>query len=119
LVGHVNEAHNGYLDIYLNLGGIGLALLLMFMIASYSKICKQIGSSPLASLSLALWTMMLFYDMTESAFRGGLLWITFLLAGMAVPSLVAERTHRVVALEGAGTKGRLMRAPMAPSSFRK
>ena len=119
LVGHVNEAHNGYLDIYLNLGGIGLALLLMFMIASYRKICKQIGSSPLASLSLALWTMMLFYDMTESAFRGGLLWITFLLAGMAVPSLVAERTHRVVALEGAGTKGRLMRAPMAPTSFRK
>jgi O-antigen ligase len=119
LAGHVNEAHNGYLDIYLNLGGIGLALLLIFVIASYSRMCKQISSSPLASFSLALWTIMLFYDMTESAFRGGLLWVTFLLAAMAAPSWVAERTHRVVALEGAGTKGRLMRAPMAPTSFRK
>jgi exopolysaccharide production protein ExoQ len=119
LVGHVNEAHNGYLDIYLNLGGIGLTLLLLFMIASYRKICKQLGSSPLASFSLALWTVMLFYDMTESAFRGGLLWITFLLAAIAAPSLVAEQTHRVRAVERVGTKGRFTRAPMAPTSFRK
>jgi O-antigen ligase len=119
LAGHVNEAHNGYLDIYLNLGGIGLALLLMFVIASYSKICKRIASSPLASFSLAVWTIMLFYDMTESAFRGGLMWVTFLLAAMAAPSLVAEQTHRVGALESAGTKGRFMRAPMVPTSFRK
>ena len=32
---HVNEAHNGYLQVYLNLGLVGLCLVLGFLIASY------------------------------------------------------------------------------------
>ena len=35
LAGQVNEAHNGYLEIYLTLGLVGVFLLLSFMIASY------------------------------------------------------------------------------------
>ena len=120
LIGHVNEAHNGYLDIFLNLGGIGLALLLVFMIASYRKICKRITSAPaLASLSLALWTVMLFYDMTESAFRGGLLWVTFLLAAIAVPDLVAEQIQRAGALERAGNTGQYGGSRLATAVSRR
>ena len=33
--GQINEAHNGYLEIYLNLGVIGVFLLAGFLITSY------------------------------------------------------------------------------------
>jgi exopolysaccharide production protein ExoQ len=81
LVGTVNEAHNGYLEIYLTLGLIGVFLLFIYLIASYRTICKRLSPFfSLASLGLALWTVMLFYNMTESAaFRGQLLWVIFLL----------------------------------------
>ena len=78
-VGHLNEAHNGYLEVYLNLGIIGLLLLGGFLIASYKKICSQLTSSPsLASLYFAFWSIILFYSVTEAGFRSGLMWLTFL-----------------------------------------
>jgi exopolysaccharide production protein ExoQ len=38
----LNEAHNGYLGVYLNLGIIGLSLLTAFLISSYRTICKRL-----------------------------------------------------------------------------
>ena len=85
-VGQVNEAHNGYLDVYLNLGAVGLVFLAAFLIASYRNIRREFRADPsLGSLSLALWTILLFYNVTESAFRGQLLWVVFLLAVISVP----------------------------------
>jgi exopolysaccharide production protein ExoQ len=81
----INEAHNGYLEVYLDLGLVGLSLLVGFLIASYRRICKRLTpSSSLGSLGLALWTVLVFYNMTEAAFLNGLLWMTFLLGAMAV-----------------------------------
>jgi exopolysaccharide production protein ExoQ len=86
VVGGINEAHNGYLDIYLNLGLIGVVFLVAFLIASYLTIWKKFAvSHALASLSLGVWTAMLFYNVTEVAFKGGLLWLAFLLGAMAIP----------------------------------
>lgn len=94
----VNEAHNGYLEIYLNLGVVGLALLITFLIASYRTICAQLKPfSNVASLGLALWTMMLFYSVTEAGFRGGLLWAAFLSAVLVVPVRVTHTAHVVAA----------------------
>jgi len=90
-IGPINEAHNGYLEIYLNLGLIGVFLLCGLLIASYRKIGKQFTTSPpLASLNLAIWTVMLFYNMTEAGFRSGLMWMTFLLAAITVPVRAPE-----------------------------
>lgn len=81
----INEAHNGYLDIYLNLGSIGVVLLVGFLIASYRTILKQFTSSyALASLALAMWTVILFYNVTEAAFKGGLLWLSLLLGAVVI-----------------------------------
>jgi O-antigen ligase len=86
VVGGINEAHNGYLDIYLNLGFAGVFFLAAFLIASYRTIWKKFAVSPaLATLSLGVWTAMLFYNVTEAAFKGGLLWLAFLIGAMAVP----------------------------------
>ena len=88
----VNEAHNGYLDIYLNLGGIGLVLLFAFLIASYRAICKKFASSfDLAALSIAVWTVILFYNITEAAFKGGLLWMVLLLGAIVIPERAEDR----------------------------
>lgn len=90
-IGAVNHAHNGYLEVYLNLGFVGLSITVWFIIGSYRIICRRLKySASLGSLSLALWTVLLFYNVTESAFRGHLLWVIFLLEVIAVP----ERNER-------------------------
>lgn len=84
--GRLNEAHNGYLEVYLTLGVIGLFLLAGFLIASYRTICRRVrASASHGSLGLALWTVLLFYNVTESAFRGHLLWVVFMLEVITVP----------------------------------
>jgi hypothetical protein len=96
----LNEAHNGYLEIYINLGIIGLLLLLAFLAASYRNMGKGLkDSTSLASFTFALWTIMLFYNITEAAFKGQLMWITFLLGAMAVPVPGRYRQRRAVALD--------------------
>jgi len=82
----LNEAHNGYLETYLNLGMIGLLLLASFFLASYRAICRGLSSRySLASLNLALWTVALVYNVTESAFKWHFMWVAFLLGAIAVP----------------------------------
>ena len=94
--GTINEAHNGYLDMYLNLGGIGILLLIALLIASYRTIWKKFASSfALASFSLAMWTVILFYNITESAFKWGMLWMILLLGGIFVPERIEERMQGV------------------------
>jgi len=88
----VNEAHNGYLEVYLNLGLTGLVLLVGFLAATYRNICKRLNPfSNFASLSLAFWTIMLFYNITEAAFKYHLMWVIFLLVGIAVPERVEKQ----------------------------
>ena len=108
----INESHNGYLEVYLNLGLIGVFLLGGLLITSYRNICRQLTSSlSLASLNLALWTIMLFYNMTEAAFRGGLMWVTFLLVAIAIQERAEGRVREVAALESAGSTARSLRLP--------
>jgi O-antigen ligase len=95
-LGHINEAHNGFLEVYLNMGIIGLSLLGWFLIASYRTICRR--SKPFSScgsLSLALWTTLLFYSITEVSFRSGLMWLTFLLGAIAVPERASIRSRHL------------------------
>ena len=116
----LNEAHNGYLDIYLGLGVIGICLLAGFLIASYRNICRQLTSSPsVASLNLALWTITLFYNMTESAFKFHLMWVVFLLAGIAVPAPAADRVRGVASFDNAGATERFLRPPLETVSHRR
>jgi exopolysaccharide production protein ExoQ len=100
LAGPVNEAHNGYLELYLNLGLIGIFLLFIFLVASFRTICKKLSSLELASLGLALWTVLLFYNMTESAaFKGQLLWVIFLIVMVTISADVPV-AHEVSAITG-------------------
>jgi O-antigen ligase len=112
-VGRINEAHNGYLEVYLNLGSIGLLLLIGFLIASYRTICRRLRPfSSFASLALALWTILLFFNVTEVGFRSGLMWVTFLLAGVVVP-----RRSENHALSAAGSDNEIARERLESTSW--
>ncbi len=103
--GPLNESHNGYLEVYLNLGFIGVFLLIAFIISSYRRICNSLSTMPiLATLRLAFWTIMLFYNMTEAAFKAHLMWETFLLATLVVPIASESLAHQGAQPALAGAK---------------
>jgi O-antigen ligase len=84
-LGHINEAHDGYLEIYLELGWVGLALMGVFLVSSYRKICRQLDTgSSIAFLGLAVWTALMFYNVTEAALEGGMLYYVFLMTAIRV-----------------------------------
>jgi len=75
----INEAHNGYLQTYLQLGFVGLSLLGWMLISFFRSISKRHAPTDFASFCLALWTVLSIYNVTEAAFQGGLLWLSLLL----------------------------------------
>lgn len=78
--GMINEAHNGYLQVYLNLGAMGLLLLFGVLIGTYWRIWKGLRAFPaIGSFGLALWTVLVVYNVTEAAFLGGVLWTALLM----------------------------------------
>lgn len=92
----LNEAHNGYLEVYLNLGLIGLFLLVCFLVATYRSICRGLrNASGLASFAFGVWTITLFYNITEAAFKGQLMWFTFLIGVLSIP-VFAKRQVPVI-----------------------
>lgn len=118
----INEAHNGYLEVYLNLGLIGLLLLCGFLISSYRTICKRLEPfSSLASLSLGLWIVMLFFCVTEAGFRSGFIWDVFLLMSVALTAKTAVETAEVPQLSTVRTGTRMPKLSWEPAgaAFRK
>lgn len=118
--GYVNEAHNGYLELYLGQGLIGLFLLIAFLMASYRTICRRLSPfSNFASLSLALWTVLLFYNVTEAAFKSShLMCLTFLFGAIVVPGRAKDRVSSAVADESRLT-GQLRTSPMEPTAVQR
>jgi exopolysaccharide production protein ExoQ len=107
-LGHINEAHNGYLEVYLELGLIGVLLLVVFLVASYRTICRRLApSSSLGVLGLAAWMVLVFYNMSEAAFEGGLLWMTLLLGTIALPERVPNRVQSFAAFDKVDSTDRL------------
>jgi O-antigen ligase len=70
LVKDLNEAHNGYLEMYLNLGWIGVGLLALVLISGYRRACKAFQRSPeIGSLFIAYIVAAIVYGITEASFR--------------------------------------------------
>lgn len=78
----IQEAHNGYLEVYINLGWIGLLFLAGMIVTAYPKILSTLRRTPrLGQLALAYFTAGLIYSLTEAGFRMmNPIWIAFLLA---------------------------------------
>jgi len=83
----LNEAHNGYLEIYLNLGWVGVTLLAFLIVTGYRNAVAAFRYDPDAGgLRLAYFVVAVIYSFTEAGFREtALVWIFFLFATSAVP----------------------------------
>ncbi len=83
----INQAHNGYIEVYLNLGWVGIALLAAVLISAYRRVISGLReSTPLASLWLAYFIVVAAYNFTEAGFKMmHPVWITFLLLAMSIP----------------------------------
>ena len=97
MVGHsrgINEAHNGYLELYLNLGWIGVALLVGLIVTGYRKVIATFRDDPgQGSLGVAFFVAALAYNFTEAGFRMmSPLWILFLLAIIGVPKAAVSES---------------------------
>lgn len=92
----INEAHDGYLEMYLNLGGVGLLLLLSLIISGYRNITGVLSRNPeIGHLCLGYFVIALVYDYTEAAFRStDFVWLSFLLATLAVPVVVRSQRQK-------------------------
>lgn len=84
---HPNEAHNGYLEVYLNLGWVGVAILAMMLITGYRTVVAAFRDDPnTAGLRLTYFVIAVAYNFTESAIRMmNPVWTFFLLSTLAVP----------------------------------
>lgn len=83
---HPNEAHNGYIEVFLNLGWTGIALLAIVFMTGYRNVLRSVRRDPdTGGLRLAYFVVALIYNFTESAVRiMHPVWILFLLASLEV-----------------------------------
>lgn len=93
--GRLIQAHNGYLEIYLNLGLIGLFLLAGQVVSGMIKVVKQLPVDyPAALLRFSFIVIILLYNYTEATFYGvNNMWILFLLGIMDIPSVSKQITQ--------------------------
>jgi exopolysaccharide production protein ExoQ len=81
-VWHPNEAHNGYLETYLNLGWVGVILLALVIVKGYRTVVNGFRQDRNAgSLWLAYFLVVIVYNLTEAGFRiFSPTWIAFVLS---------------------------------------
>jgi exopolysaccharide production protein ExoQ len=111
---HPNEAHNGYIEIYLNLGWIGIALLAMVLITGYRTVMAAYRRDlPMANLRVAYFLVGIAYNFTEAAFFRiqAPAWMFFLFAITNVPWALAPATQPI--------SQNLLRSPNPRMSQRK
>ncbi len=83
----LNQAHNGYLEIYLNGGVIGLGLILTLLVAAGKNIQQQLLFDPSwAGMRLVIWLIVLFHNWSEATFcRLNVLWFVLIVAVIEAP----------------------------------
>lgn len=79
---YLNEAHDGYIEVFLNLGWIGVCLIVLVLLDAYRRANQAFRRVPvLGGLLLAYTLTGVTYNMTEAGFRMlNPFWIFFLLA---------------------------------------
>jgi exopolysaccharide production protein ExoQ len=87
----LNEAHNGYIEVYLELGWVGLCLIAFILVAGYRLSVAAFRHNPrCGGLLIAYIAAATFYNLTEAGFRMmDPMWIFLLLAVMASGAIVS------------------------------
>jgi len=83
----INQAHNGYLEQYLNLGYIGVFFIGAIILSGVIKIRRRLHVDyPLAMLRLCIVVTVIIYNYTEASFYGlNNMWLLLLFAVIEIP----------------------------------
>lgn len=66
----LNSAHDGYIEVYLNLGWIGVSLIALLLLVGYQRAYTAFRLNPeVGSLMLAFLAAVAIYNITEAGFR--------------------------------------------------
>lgn len=69
-VWHPNEAHNGYIETYLNLGWIGVSLLGVIIVTTFRKVITAFrDDGELGIIRMTYFAAAIVYNLTEAGFR--------------------------------------------------
>jgi O-antigen ligase len=92
----LNQAHNGYIEIYLNLGWVGLTLLALLIVAGYRNVIRALEWNRLVGrLQFAFFGVGVIYNLTEAGFKMmSPIWLTFLLSVAAAPRPSSDKSGR-------------------------
>jgi exopolysaccharide production protein ExoQ len=76
-----NQAHNGFIEIYLNLGRIGLLMIVGILISYYLKSMRTLSRDyEFGLLKMAFLFIILIFSQFEAAFKGlHIMWFLLLL----------------------------------------
>jgi O-antigen ligase len=100
---HPTEAHNGYLETYLNLGLIGIFMLGALIIATARKACRQcLSDFEWARFRLGFLAAVVVFNWTEASFKGlSPVWFIFYIIAVdySRPLLVAAEQEWEVSVE--------------------
>jgi exopolysaccharide production protein ExoQ len=88
---NLNEAHDGYIEVYLNLGWIGVCLISLLLISGYRRAVAAFRlNRSIGGLMLAYIIAAAAYSITEAGFRMlDLIWIFLLLAVVGASGVTA------------------------------
>jgi len=93
----LNQAHNGYIEVYLNLGWAGIALLAVLLVAGYRRIAPAVRwRTQAGSLRLAFFISAVAYNFSEAGFKmTHPVWIFFLLSIAVLPKAPARKALEI------------------------
>lgn len=93
---HPNEAHNGYLEVYLNLGLVGLVILAGLLIGTFRKIRKQLSiNMEWGRLRLGFLLAVIVFNWTEATFKAlHPVWFAFYIIAIDFPRSGLEVVDR-------------------------
>jgi O-antigen ligase len=99
----VPSAHDGYVDVYLDGGFIGLALLSLFLIVAATRIIKVLPLNGFHRLRFTFLILAIVANLTESFFaRPGPMWFTTVLVLIDYPFRATDLRNRKVGWPGRG-----------------
>jgi exopolysaccharide production protein ExoQ len=91
------QSHNNYIETYLNLGLVGVFLLLAVLVSTFRKISKQLSTNfEFARLRLGLLVAIIAFSFTEAGFKGvHFVWTMFYIIALDYPRRGSKRTVRL------------------------
>ena len=97
----IEEAHDGYLEVYCNLGWVGVAMLGTLIVVGYRHVIQAWHRSiTIGAVKIGFFVTALIYSLTEAGFRMmSPVWLGFLLAIIAIPPRRPKRKPAAVPVE--------------------